>query len=163
MKEVKYIRCTACGKDAGATQQDDAPDNGWEIYFDHFGYYGGFTDDIQRKREKDAVVCHDCCVKLLDLFPEEFQKKFMMSHPGSTDGEPCCKYAWRGTELFGKYTKDAEGRRYPVAGVHIETAWPDGAWSAADVQPTHYWLDGEAYEGDFIDGEWHNVSKVNRS
>jgi len=153
------VKCSACGIDAPATQQDSAPDNGWTMSFDSFGYYGGFSDDIRREAQKDVVMCHDCCVKVLEMFPLEFQEKFRGGHPDSSgDDTPCCKYAWRGTTIFGKYTKDGEGRRYHVPGAATQHAWPDGeVWRDDVPEPTHFWLDGELYLGNFVDGEWHDV------
>ena len=146
-----------CGNESRATQQDDYPDNGWGLQMDAFGYYGGFSDNIRRNESMDAVLCHDCCVKVLDLFPEEFQQQFSSGHPCCRSEQPCCKYAWRGTELFGTHVKDEEGRFYSAPGVNVQHAWPDGQWHDDPPQPTHFWLEGECYLGDFVDGRWENV------
>lgn len=157
---TRTVKCTACGSDAIATQQEEVPDAGWELSFDAFGYYGGFSDDIRPNKSKIATLCHDCCVKVLELFPLEFQESFRGGHPSSCGGNdtPCCKYAWRGTTIFGSYVKDDEGRRYHVPGAATQHAWPDGkVWRDDDPEPTHFWLDGEMYLGKFVDGEWRDV------
>ena len=156
----RTVKCSACGEDAPATQQEDAPDDGWTMSFDSFGYYGGFSDDIRRNEKKNVMLCHDCCVKILEMFPLEFQERFRGGHPASNRNSdtPCCKYAWRGTTIFGKYTKDGEGRRYHVPGAATQHAWPDGkTWHDDIPEPTHFWLDGELYLGNFVDGEWRDV------
>jgi hypothetical protein len=79
------------------TQQQNLPD--WGILFDFVssGYYGGFIDNFPPS-EKDQQLkwrmCHDCVVKLLEVFPMLASKTGVGYHP-CKDAEPCCRWAWR--------------------------------------------------------------------
>lgn len=64
-------------------------DNGMDIVFN--GGYAMFHDFFDE--EITALICHDCVVKILELFSEEFRSKFQGGHP-MTGGVRCCKYAW---------------------------------------------------------------------
>lgn len=118
--------CDACGA-SYETSDEFAPDGGWFMPYDMFGYYGGFSDNVGvllgGKTSRAWWLCHDCVVKFLTLFPRLADSIGANCHPTERDADPCCRHAWRATELFGKY-KNGES----VPGVHSQTAWPDGTW-----------------------------------
>jgi hypothetical protein len=126
MSDTRYATCSACALRVICRSQDIYPDNGWVLPFDAFGYYGGFDDNIGitlgGTRSREWILCHDCVVKLLELFPRLSETIGANAHPCSSD-TPCCRHAWQATEIFGKN----------VHGVHSRTAWPDGVWH--DTEP----------------------------
>jgi hypothetical protein len=103
------IECDGCGENtyvpnyknedkeksisAGEFQQID---NGWCL--DFTGGYGMFTDDISGNRHKHVSLCHDCCVKIAQLFPRIFETSGYHSvdyrQLRDTDNRSCCEYAW---------------------------------------------------------------------
>ena len=119
VKHRSVAICSACGEEAECTQQDNYPDNGWVLPFDLFGYYGGFDDNmavlVGQRQSREWIMCHDCVVKFLDLFPRLSESLGGSSHPCSKNEEPCCKYAWR-------IGYDANGDSV------TETSWPDKKW-----------------------------------
>lgn len=103
------IECNGCGENAyvpnyknenkeksisaGEFQQIDS---GWCL--DFTGGYGMFADDMGGIYLPRISLCHDCCVKLAQLFPRIFR-------PGGyhtidyrqlkdTNNRSCCEYAW---------------------------------------------------------------------
>lgn len=104
------ITCDTCGLEQRTTQQDKLPDGGWSLPIDHFGYYGGFDDnvDVLLGGEESSFVsmCHDCVVKMLNTFPLLSEKMKGGRHPNfihtdfrddTDDGTlhpSCCRWAW---------------------------------------------------------------------
>ena len=88
--------CDACGAQGG-TACGRLPDNGWTLPFTSFGYHGGFTDDYDR--DEAWLMCHDCVVKFLTLFPR-LAKSISGGHP-TPSGARCCEFAWEYDEKFG--------------------------------------------------------------
>ena len=64
--------------------------------------YGMFTDRYDKLLE--VSICHDCFIKVLSLFPEDFRNEFKGGHPGGLSrGNICdgCEYSWSaGPEKF---------------------------------------------------------------
>ena len=56
------------------------------------GGYGMFVDDWETG-PLEVVICHDCAVKLFNLFPalQEFANG---GHPMENKDNPCCEHAW---------------------------------------------------------------------
>lgn len=112
MDEIKNdsaptVTCDNCGEEVGASQQKSLPDNGWWLPFEHFGYYGGFTDEIEvlmGQRDGDAlVICHDCVVRMLHVLPGIASKMRKGNHINTNRGNefqhpldiaPCCEWCW---------------------------------------------------------------------
>lgn len=106
MKETQS--CDACGVAEPATQQaGNYIDYGWSFLWPDLGHYGGFTDsflDAPHNHEEAMVhLCHDCCVKFLELFPRLVAKmRVQGGHPNRNEHDsdngigvpPCCPYAW---------------------------------------------------------------------
>lgn len=102
MKIIHTAVCTACEQTVASTQQSPYPDNGWVMEFDDFGYYGGFTDNIDALLDNRVssrwFLCHDCVVKFLNLFPNLARTIHKGGHgrSGDTDtSNPCCEWEWR--------------------------------------------------------------------
>jgi hypothetical protein len=95
-----FHACNGCGIMAPHHTQEQMPENGWVIPFEHLGYYAGFTDEIEvllGERESNLwTLCHDCVIKLLETFPllGILIEKGAHSMFGPND-IPCCKYAWK--------------------------------------------------------------------
>ena len=124
------VFCHGCEKPSVCTQQDSLPDNGWVLPFDTFGYYGGFDDNIDvlltDVPSRQWVLCHDCVVKFLAIFPrlrDSFSKGLHLCESET----PCCEWAWRGTSLFGQYDKDIDGNIVSVSGSHYQVV-KNGNW-----------------------------------
>lgn len=126
------VTCSACGNDAPCTQQKRLPDQGWELPFDVFGYYYGFSDEISvligDRRSRIWIMCHDCVAKFLDTFPllAATLGKGLHPHYGDSD-EPCCEYAWRATDKFAQYERDDDGELVPVRGAKYQVV-QSGKW-----------------------------------
>lgn len=128
-------RCSACGSENPCTQQKFLPDNGWVLHFDTFGYYGGFDDNIETAiagaPSREWILCHGCVVKFLTLFPLLQESLGKGLHPCESD-TPCCDFAWRATEKFGKYETDESGKLVPVGGAHYQVV-NNGVWVYPEV------------------------------
>ena len=93
------VACTACGGGTPSPGANaDLLENGWVMDFENFGYYGGFTDDVDvllgDRKSRNWHLCHDCIVKLLNLFPALAKTINAGQHP-SEEIKPCCDFAWR--------------------------------------------------------------------
>lgn len=100
--------------------------------FEHFGYYGGFSDELEvafgKRESKQWSLCHDCVVKFFDTFPalaESFGKghhpNFIHTdfHATGDDGTvhpSCCQFAWtwriskeNGKTIYDIYDGDGNG------------------------------------------------------
>lgn len=85
------VRCDECLKEWPAWQKK-LPNFGWSIPLASLGYYGGFTDDWGSSEQR-YILCHDCVVRLLTLFPGMAAQINPGGHP--YDGEvPCCSWGW---------------------------------------------------------------------
>jgi hypothetical protein len=94
------VTCDGCGETTVCTQQEHLPDYGWALPYEQFGYYGGFTDEIEvllGQRETNlAILCHDCVVKVLNALPMLANKIAPDDGHHPYEGEtPCCKWAWK--------------------------------------------------------------------
>jgi hypothetical protein len=88
------VTCDGCGQSVRAKSEnapEALPDNGWKIDLGRIDYEGGFTDVFE---SVPFLMCHDCCVKLLDTFPLIAERVPKGSHP-CADDVPCCDYAWK--------------------------------------------------------------------
>lgn len=126
MKMTNTFTCENCNKTEELHYNDKLPRNGWIIPFDTFGYDGGFDDNIGvlcgGDESRYLVICHDCVLKVLEVLPRVGEMLGSGCHQ-HLDDTPCCRHAWRATELFGKYE---DGK--PVPGVHEQISWPDSQW-----------------------------------
>jgi len=94
------IKCTMCWKETplqfpdidGAESQVE---NGVQLIF-QVGY-GMFTDvDFGSEwSSPEAILCHDCVIKVLDLFPEPFRRRFQDGHAVGTKGCDGCSYSFQ--------------------------------------------------------------------
>lgn len=97
--------------------------------WEDFGYYGGFTDtqeDLNIPPCQPWIWCHDCIVKLLETFPLLGKTIPSGGHHCDNDA-PCCNWAWRATDKFGKYEIDANNKLIPADGAHYQIA-VNGVW-----------------------------------
>lgn len=117
------ITCDACGCEAESHSDEVSIYNGWELPVDQFGYYAGFSDNIDVligiKENAWLKMCHDCVLKFLETFPLLAEKITCLGHsmrhenhddPLST--KSCCKYAWtfvKNGEKYHIYDGDGEG------------------------------------------------------
>jgi hypothetical protein len=95
---AEQVICSACGEGAPSTYQSGLPDSGWSLPFQSFGYYGGFSDDLEAEFGITVfqrwVLCHDCVMKFLYVFPALAKSVQAGQHPCEND-TPCCQFAWR--------------------------------------------------------------------
>lgn len=94
------VFCHGCEKPSVCTQQDSLPDHGWVLPHGIFGYYGGFTDNLDHllalegSDEDYWILCHDCVAKVLEVLPLLGESLGKGQHPCET-AKPCCKWAWK--------------------------------------------------------------------
>jgi hypothetical protein len=126
--------CDGCGQTQRLTQQTHPtlPDGGWILPYENFGYYGGFSDDIQvafgQRQSKSWSLCHDCVVKFFETFPALANDFGGSHHPNfihtdfrdnGDDGtlhKSCCRFAWtwkkitlNGEKVYEVYRGDGSG------------------------------------------------------
>ena len=91
--------CSGCGNMAPHHTQENSPDNGWSFDINTFGYYGGFTDNYDFPATH-VTLCHDCVLKMLNMFPLLGIMLGNGCHSmfGPKD-KPCCKYAWKAESI----------------------------------------------------------------
>jgi hypothetical protein len=96
MSNNKPIVCTMCGTEQVKVLESDSSDsnqinNGIHLLF--IDGYGMFTDFFS---ELDVVLCHDCVIKVLSLFPQKFKDKFLAGHSEeSAMGCGGCDYSFK--------------------------------------------------------------------
>lgn len=130
MKQTK--RCTNCGTECPASQQSgNYIDYGWSFNAADLGHYGGFTDCISNddRSKTDVHLCHDCCVRLIEVLPGLAAVVKPGGHPNiewsSSDTEdgteipPCCKYAWTWKREAGEWVDYL---------VNESGAWEKASW-----------------------------------
>lgn len=94
------VKCDACGElHLPSVGAPSAIDNGWWLPYETFGYYSGFTDNLEVMMMSDDLLkswsmCHACIVKFLDTFPLLAKSIERGAHPSPYDDKPCCRYAW---------------------------------------------------------------------
>lgn len=95
--ETQMTTCDGCGETVKSESINHPfTDCGWNLNLAKMDYYGGFTDvdwTIDATDNHSFRLCHDCCVKLLGLFPLIAKRVPRGSHPCESD-VPCCDYAW---------------------------------------------------------------------
>lgn len=114
MTEEMTLQCDGCGlMHDSSCQNGHYIDYGWGLMFGDFGYYGGFTDNLEamfdvRDNPEHAVkymahLCHDCCVKFMTTFPLLAVRMGVEGgHPNKNEHDsdngiatpPCCPFAW---------------------------------------------------------------------
>jgi len=129
----QHALCHGCGENQRLTQQSSPkfPDGGWAMEFEHFGYYGGFSDDIDvafgKRKSGSWSLCHDCVVRFFDAFPLLAEKFGQGHHPNfvhtdlpngerGTSNVSCCRFAWtwnvyemNGKRCYDTYYGDGNG------------------------------------------------------
>ena len=97
MIKQQAVQCDNCGAIEMAVQENTPLIHcGWAFDVRSFGYYAGFTDSAFTEQEQLVVLCHDCCVRMVEALP--VMKKFLRGgHPSllSDEAPPCCPYAWK--------------------------------------------------------------------
>lgn len=64
-----------------------------QLVFDISGGYGQFTDYVGDE-DKRFVLCHDCILQMIALFPAMGAKFGEGCHP-CDNSKPCCAFAWQ--------------------------------------------------------------------
>jgi hypothetical protein len=93
MTETLPNNCDGCGAPVTRWLPDEPPDRG--LSFDISGSYAGFTDNFQRPVSFAGRIdiCHDCVVRLVELFPILRLKFGVACHP-CEDEKPCCAHSF---------------------------------------------------------------------
>lgn len=110
--------CSECGNPSPVWDGYSLPTNGFYFAPREFGYYAGFSDNTpwrEPTKEEQVFFCHNCCVRLLDSFPSIARAIGDGGHHPCNGDVPCCAYAWRGTENFGKnHDQELVRTQHPV-------------------------------------------------
>ena len=105
-EDLKRVSCSECATVLVVSSvHDSVPNDGFIFNPKSFGYYAGFTDFFpweEPKKEDYLFFCHDCCVRLLKLFPSIAKAIGPGGHHPCPSDTPCCLYAWRGTKDFAR-------------------------------------------------------------
>lgn len=116
-----YAVCSACQEAFPCRSQEYYPEGGWVLPFDTFGYYGGFSDNVDvllnERRSREWILCHGCVVKFFETFPS-LAESFGGGHHPCADETPCCQFAWQSSSTASSYEPDSETRH----------SFPDGKW-----------------------------------
>lgn len=105
MKIMETLECSECGSPEVVRDGYALPHNGFFFSPREFGYYAGFSDNLpwrDASKEEEVFLCHNCCIRLLTAFPAIARAIGEGGHHPCDDEIPCCSYAWRATEDFGK-------------------------------------------------------------
>jgi hypothetical protein len=91
--------CDGCGGSQLASDPfGNFPERGWALPYYNFGYYGGFSDDINyiigETEPKSWKLCHDCVLAIFSVLPALGRSLGVGQHP-CDDDTPCCKWAWK--------------------------------------------------------------------
>lgn len=124
-----FVVCDNCKETVPCFSQVGLPEHGLTFSLSRLDYYGGFTNKVV-DGDKDLLLCHDCSLILVKALPA-IANLCKGSHPCDLD-KPCCDFAWRATDKFGKYEVNKSGEYVPVKGVHIQIA-ENGQWVDTDV------------------------------
>ncbi len=111
--EHGFHPCIGCGNMMPHHSQKDLPENGWVIPLGDLGYYGGFSDE---EKPHSVTLCHDCVIKLLELFPMFGVLIGKGGHSSlGSDEKPCCQWAWKTESINGAsivYLASDDGERW---------------------------------------------------
>lgn len=136
---AEFVKCSACGGGAPSTYQAGFPDHGWVLPFQHFGFYGGFTDDLGvlmgTDISKNWIICHDCIAILFHVFPKLAESIGAGTHP-CEENTPCCKFAWR-------TNPNGNGFQHPEMGRWVDSPnnnQPRLRRGSVFWATTHYWF-----------------------
>lgn len=97
MTETLPTNCDGCGAPVTRWLPTEPPNHG--LAFSLTGSYSGFTDlffndDADHQFYERIDLCHDCVLRLVELFPVLRLKLGVACHP-CDDSTPCCAYAWQ--------------------------------------------------------------------
>lgn len=92
MTETLPDHCDGCGAPITRWLPTEPPDFGFS--FDLGGSYSGFRDLEYSVFKGRLDLCHDCVIRLVELFPILRLKLGAGCHPSLTD-TPCCAHAWK--------------------------------------------------------------------
>ena len=88
-----HINCYGCSTRIPLVGEDiDMPVNGLSLSL--AGNYDGFNDDTSDHAPR-LILCHDCVLRLIELFPRAGREMQQGCHPIDNDSDtPCCAYCW---------------------------------------------------------------------
>lgn len=100
---MSTTECSACGQTVETAGINPYPDNGWVLPYTEFGYYSGFTDCGPWQWDNPGLwlMCHDCVVKFLTVFPKLAEAIHKGGHSrvvGTDTTVPCCEWEFRVNE-----------------------------------------------------------------
>jgi len=88
---VSNYTCTMCANELDVYSDNPTqPLDGLHLRF-MFGY-GMFTDS--EEGSTDAVICHACSIRVLELFPEAFKEQFKRGHASGYGDCTGCEYSY---------------------------------------------------------------------
>jgi hypothetical protein len=93
------VICDGCGGTYAVDfPNSELPERGWSLPYYDFGYYGGFSDNIDYlvgdSEPKPWRICHDCVLAIFSVLPALGKSLRVGQHP-CEDETPCCKWAWK--------------------------------------------------------------------
>lgn len=139
--EKIFIKCDCCGVvHETSGHGGNFLDYGWSFSYPDLGHYGGFTDHFEElvdMRDPEIArsflihMCHDCCVKLLELFPLLADRMHVHGgHPNKNEHDatdanlipPCCPYSW--TFVYNENEPD-RSKRYKHYRATKDLTWEE--------------------------------------
>lgn len=117
-----FHTCHGCGSMVPHHSQKNYPDNGWGFDINHFGYYGGFTDEFGQPPQV-VRLCHDCVHKFLQTFPLLGILVGRGCHSQfGPDEKPCCEYAWKSESIGSSsltYLASSDGESWELQNLDL--------------------------------------------
>lgn len=90
----EHINCYGCEARIELVEAGNVETPLAGLSFSLAGYDSGFNDDTSDHNPL-LILCHDCVLRLIDLFPRAGREMQRACHPnGNDDDTPCCQYCW---------------------------------------------------------------------
>jgi hypothetical protein len=99
MTETLPEHCEGCGAPVSRWLPTEPPNHG--MAFGLRGSYAGFTDSFEPQAFQHRLdLCHDCVLRMVELFPIMRFKLGVACHPCETE-VPCCAYGFTTSDEKG--------------------------------------------------------------
>lgn len=98
--DEKMVKCDMC-ENHFRSYNGGVPERGMDIHFG--GGYGLFHDADLKSHMESVILCHDCALVVIRMFPKfRYQKGWHSVSVDANDYPLCCEYSWTFERQDGK-------------------------------------------------------------